>query len=143
MDYSTQKGRAMLRRVHSPPAVAEQKWDRILPIDFDFQWTAIWDNRRIRKEADLLRRICHKALAVNHWRGRISTTVDTSCRVCTSNEEETIIHRFWDYPTTQKVWRYSCELSSRIENDESTSVTIDFPHALFGAEPGFVEDTVA
>lgn len=136
MDYSTQKGRAILRRTHPPPEVAATKWDSILPPDFDFQWGSIWDNRRIRKESDLLWRICHKALAVNHWRGKISPTIDTSCPICKCNAAETIAHRFWDCPDTQRVWRYSCEFLSRIENDTSTDIIIDTSHAMFGAETG-------
>lgn len=42
MDYSTQKGRAFLRRTHPPPRVAEQKWNHTLPADFDFRWVEIW-----------------------------------------------------------------------------------------------------
>lgn len=90
MDYSTQKGRALLRRTHPPPQVAERKWNCTLPADFDFRWAEIWDSRRIRKEAELSWRISHQALAVNHWRGKIFPAIDTSCPVCSDPEEETI-----------------------------------------------------
>jgi hypothetical protein len=104
MHYSTKLGRKLLRKRHPPLQLATRKWNQTLPADFRFRWTNVWDHERQKKEADLMWQIWHKAVAVNIWRGRISPNIDVSCSVCGLNQDETILHRFWDCYVSQQVW---------------------------------------
>jgi hypothetical protein len=50
---------------------------------------------KARKEAMLIWQLWHKVVAVNMWRGCISTQVNQLCPMCDSGEKETVLHRFW------------------------------------------------
>jgi hypothetical protein len=104
MSYSTKLGRKILRMKHPPLQLATKKWSQTLPADFRFRWNSIWDHERQKKEAFLMWQMWHKAVAVNIWHGKISRNIDTSCSVCGSGQEETVLHRFWDCDSSQQVW---------------------------------------
>jgi hypothetical protein len=54
MDFTTQKGRHLLHNRHTPPSLIATKWNMVLPSNFSFQWSDMWDSEKARKEARLL-----------------------------------------------------------------------------------------
>lgn len=100
----------MLNRVHQVPNPVTRKWAGTLPATFCLRWNTIWLKERIRKEGGLLWQIWHKAVAVNHWRGRIDDAVDKRCPVCPRNTEETILHRFWECEAAKQAWNWAIHI---------------------------------
>jgi hypothetical protein len=61
-------------------------------IDFKFNWIKVWDVERARKEANPVLQLLHRTS-----RGRKSlrrNQIDQSWPMCTSGEEESMIHWF-------------------------------------------------
>jgi hypothetical protein len=58
----------------------------------------------------LLWQVYHQAVAVNVWRGQISSLIDQSCPLCEVPEAETVFHRFWRCPFSQQLWSFSIAL---------------------------------
>lgn len=81
-----------------------RKWQGVLPQDFRLKWRTVWTKERISKEAGLLWLVWHRAVAVNHWRGRFNNTVDIRCPVCPRRSEESVLHRFWECCSAQRAW---------------------------------------
>ena len=109
MKYSSKQGKELLQRQARIPNVVERKWPRVLLANYKLRWNNVWDTERIRKEAGLMWMICHKAVAVNVWRGAISQEIDQSYPVCLRGIKETVMHWFWECSTTQRAWRW-CEV---------------------------------
>lgn len=86
--YSIKLGREMLNAHHKPLQLTEMKWRGVLPTSFRLSWRNVWDPGRTNKEATLLWQLWHKAVAVNRWRGKISTNIDTTCQVCNDGEKK-------------------------------------------------------
>lgn len=82
MEYTTKMGRLLLRRHHKVPLVVEKKWRGILPQSYKLRWATIWDAERAKNEGGLLWAIWHRAVAVNEWRGKISSNICQDCTVC-------------------------------------------------------------
>jgi hypothetical protein len=137
MKYSTKMGRELLRKRHPPLQLAQHKWQPILPVDFRFRWTNVWDHERQRKEAYLLWQVWHRAVAINTWRGKISINIDKSCVVCQQGVEETVLHRFWTCQGSQTVWTYVTRLLNYLAfPDQAPSWTIpDWKQAIFAKRP--------
>jgi hypothetical protein len=137
LKYSTKLGRDLLRKRHLPLQLVFKKWPQTLLDNFRFRWTNIWDHERQRKEAGLIWQIWHKAVAVNVWRGRISHQIDTTCSVCPNGEDETVLHRFWDCPTSQMEWSYITHLLNYLAHpDQALSwATPHWKQAIFATRP--------
>jgi hypothetical protein len=121
MEYTTQKGRALLCNKHQVDDLASRKWHPILQARFRFQWDDAWDSFQARKEAMLIWQLWHKVVAVSVWRGRIPNSVDQSCPMCDPPEKKTVLHRFWSCVTAQHLWTYSTNLLNRLAKSPITS----------------------
>lgn len=114
MSYNTKMGRLMLRRHHKIPLVVEKKWPGILPPSFKLRWSIIWEPYRVKKEGRLLWAIWHRSVAVNEWRGKISTNVDQQCEVCKSGAKESVLHRFWECQSATIVWTWGTRVLEKL-----------------------------
>ena len=94
MSYNTKLGYDLLRKNKLPLYLAQDKWPNVLPPNFEFNWTNVWTSERASKEAFLMWQICHKGVAVNEWRGRISIHADKTCSTCDNEMKELVAHRF-------------------------------------------------
>ena len=110
IDYTPKLGRAILRRHHKVENPVTRKWRGVLPGNFRLQWITVWIKERTRKEAGLLWLIWHRAVAVNHWRGRADGTVDIRCPICPRRSEETVLHRFWECASPQRGWQWAIHI---------------------------------
>jgi hypothetical protein len=135
LDYSTQKGRALLKARHTPPDLAKTKWPMVLSEDFHLNWAEVWTTGRARKEAHLVWQMWHRAVATNVWRGVISPNIDITCPMCELNEPENILHRFWFCPMSQLVWEHTSALLSLLTEEPDVGQDIDWQQALFAAAP--------
>lgn len=61
---------------------------------------------RTIKEAGLVWCSWHKGLTVNDWRAQHNPNADRNCPVCDSGARETVLHRFAECPSTQRVWHW-------------------------------------
>jgi hypothetical protein len=145
MSYSTKLGRDLLRKRQPPLQLAQRKWQQILPADFRFRWTNIWDHERQRKEAHLIWQIWHKAVAVNMWGGEIFDHIDKTCAVCQRGLEETVLHRFWDCELSQAVWTYVTRLLNYLAqpNRAPSWTTPNWKQAIFAKKPPRMFRTVS
>lgn len=108
MGYKASLGRKYLLKMHSVPTVVEKKWSGVLPITYKLKWLNAWDLKRVKKEAGLVWAIWHKEVEVNAWRGKNhrQQRIHQCCLVCMTVTRETVMHRFWECPSTSKVWRW-------------------------------------
>jgi hypothetical protein len=127
LDYSTQQGRSLLRACYNTPDLAATRWNLILPPRFQFAWGDAWTSERARKEAMLIWQLWHKAVAVNVWRGKISNQVDKCCPMCSTNEDETVLHRFWSCEDSQQLWTFSTNLLNRLAEPRRAAVLSSGP----------------
>ena len=67
----------------------------------------MWDAGYTCKEASLIWLICHKAVAINTWRGVVLDQISQSDPACLTRSQETIMDKFWKCPNTQKAWKWS------------------------------------
>jgi hypothetical protein len=144
LEYTTQKGRSILRKRHTPPQLALTKWPSMLPPDFSFSWAEAWDSECSCKESSLIWRLWHQALPVNVWRGKISQAIVKLCPVCDSGQEETNVHCFWTYVHSQEVWCFSNSLFRRCLAQKYPMVSFipNWRIALFGEAPPFKEQAI-
>jgi hypothetical protein len=110
LEYTTAKGRMLLRARTAPPQLALFKWLAILPEDFDFLWSEIWDAERAWKEFGLIWKIAHKVVVVNEWREKISPTIPQACPMCASGVAKLVIHRFWSCPQVLRTWQFTSDI---------------------------------
>lgn len=82
--------------------------------DFRLKWKSVWQKERTRKEAGLLWLIWQRAVAVNHWRGRIDGSVDIRCPVCPRQSEESVLHRFWECLSAQRAWQWAIHIMNAL-----------------------------
>lgn len=82
--------------------------------DFRLKWKTVWTKDRTNKEAGLLWLIWHRAVAVNHWRGRIDRGIDIRCPVCPRRSEESVLHRFWEYHSAQRAWQWAIHIMNAL-----------------------------
>lgn len=114
MNYSTKLGRKMLMGNHQVPNPVVRKWGGTLPDDFRLRWKTVWHKDRTWKEARLIWLIWHYVVAVNHWRGRIDGTMDIRCPVCPRRSEESMLHRFWECLSAQRVWQWAIHIMNAL-----------------------------
>jgi hypothetical protein len=74
----------------------------------------VWTSERVGKEAFLMWQICHKGIAVNEWRGKISIHIDKTCSICDSGSTESVAHRFWDCNQAQEAWSFAIQVVNRV-----------------------------
>jgi hypothetical protein len=54
--------------------------------------------------------VTHKVVAVNEWRGQISTEVDKSCLSYGPQPVGLVEHTFFNCPLAQQVWHYAANI---------------------------------
>jgi hypothetical protein len=107
-------GAEILKRKKVIPNSVVRKWSGVLFQDFRFCWNSVWVKERVSKEADLLWLIWHRAVAVNHWRGRVDGTVDIRCPVCPRRSEESVLHRFWECSSARWAWQWAIHIMNTL-----------------------------
>nr|PNR38277.1 hypothetical protein PHYPA_021388 [Physcomitrium patens] len=110
MTYTASIGRNLLKTAHIVLEVVPAKWKGVLPTDYRLKWLNTWDKERTQKEAGLLWLIWHRAVAVDAWRGRTNSGVHQCCPACLCSKRETVLHRFWKCPSTERVWRWGTHI---------------------------------
>jgi hypothetical protein len=134
MKYTTKLGREMLKRRKVVPDVVEKKWGGILPARFKLRWKNVWDRSRISKEAGMLWLTWHRSIAVNTWRGRINRNIDQGCLVCAYGAAETVLHRFWECPSTKRAWEWGAQIIHcmlRSPSNPSSRPQINWKQGIF------------
>lgn len=114
MNYTSKMARDLLAKRITVPNPVTRKWSGVLPADFTLVWKSVWSKERTSKEAGLLWLIWHRAVAVNHWRGRTDRAIDICCPVCPRRSEETVMHRFWECASAQHAWQWSIHIMNTL-----------------------------
>lgn len=122
VQFTTKKGRDLFKARKPPLMVASKKWSGLLPADFRFQWRNNWMAERVSKEAHLIWQLWHKAVAVNLWRGQMSTDIDTTCPTCDEHCKESVIHRFGSCDLAQSIWKFSAKIINKLGTHQSPLV---------------------
>ncbi|KAG0574234.1 hypothetical protein KC19_VG246300 [Ceratodon purpureus] len=82
--------------------------------DYRLLWKSVSPKERTRKESSLMWLIWHRAVAVNHWRGRIDGNVDIRCPICHRGSEESVLHRFWECESSQRAWQFAIHIMNQL-----------------------------
>lgn len=114
MEYSVKMGCELLKRKHQIHNPVTRKWNGVLPDDYQLKWKTVWLKDRTRKETCLLWLIWHRVVAVNYWRGQIDGTVGIRCLVCPRRSEESVLHRFWECLSAQRVWQWAIRIMNAL-----------------------------
>jgi hypothetical protein len=102
-DYTTAKGRAILRAHHPPLMLVVSKWAQVLPEDFQFPWADVWDVGGACKESGLLWRLTHCTVAVKVWHVVILPTIVLDCLVCNTTAPKSVVHHFWKCSKSERI----------------------------------------